>query len=181
MATGDDFTFGHDHDDLLNRMNEEFGALSLQDDPALMVAGVLWLDQATGVRQDDDYVLITPSLGAFFLMSVTPTDSTIQQAFSGLQDEEAEDDDEADEAFGETFDKLVTAQPFEVEFTSPHGSEYTDAFPEFIRGKKIRVRIMNQTEAEQLSFVYTVRGNSDGTFVALPNSSAPASVKEANA
>ncbi len=169
MATYDDLTFGHGRDELLEQLHEVMVDFD-NSDPVYLVAAMLWLDEQSGLRQDGDYVLMTPALAGWLLMAVTPTNPAIAQAMA-VEGE----DDETDE----TLVRLTSAQPFEAEFTSPHGEEYTARYPETIRGKKVLLRVMNEAEAAKLSFIYTVRA--DGTFIYLNDPNAPRTVQELQA
>jgi hypothetical protein len=160
MANDDDLTFGHGRDELLERLYEIMPSLDL-DEAADMVAGVIWLDTQLELRQEGDYILVNPGAGAWLLMSVSPTDPQIARAVQMMDP---------------SIEEKVSKEPFEVKFTCPEGSEHDNMFPEFIRGQTVLMRIMNETEAQRLGFVVTVRA--DGAFITLPASNEPANVNE---
>jgi hypothetical protein len=151
MCTSEDLTFGYGIDDELNKLYHTMPG-AFDDDPVAMVAALLTLDEQFNLRQEGDYVLVTPGLMMWLFAMVKPVSEKLKQA---IQSEDYE-----------ACERLTTSQPFEVCFESPEGAEYTEQYPEIVRGKTVRLRVMSEAQASELTFLYTVR--SDGTFIYRP-------------
>ncbi|HEU5121526.1 MAG TPA: hypothetical protein VFT59_01670 [Candidatus Saccharimonadales bacterium] len=151
MCTSEDLVFGHGIDDMLHELHALMPG-AFDDDPVAMVAALIWLDEQFELCKSGDYVLVTPGLMMWLITMVTPIDPTLAQAI--------------DHAFDDNFVQLTTDQPFEVCFTCPDEPEYTEQYPEIVRGKNFLLRMMSQQQAESLSFLYTVRA--DDAFIYRP-------------
>jgi hypothetical protein len=173
MATTDDFTFGHDRDEVLQELESILP--SYADDPIGELAGIIWLDEKYGLRKEDDYYLITPGYAGWVVGTLTVVDNPRITELMG-------DESESDELAAE-LDALVTSAPFKLKFeVNPtlevgETDEAEQARWNFVWGKTVLVRVMNETETGRLPAMLSVRA--DGAFIQLPNS--PASVAEANA
>ena len=152
MATYGDLTYGHGLDDKLDALQEVLPNL-FDEDPISLVAAMLMLDQQFGLHQDDDYVLLAPGLLMWLAMMIKPVDEALTRAI--------EDEDE------DALRRLTVENTFEALFESPEGPELTEQYPEIVRGKKIRLRVMTEEQSTKLSLLCTVRA--DGTFIYCPN------------
>lgn len=161
MTCNEDLVYGYGIDDRLNELYRLMPG-AFQDDPLSTAAGLIWLDERFGLRQEGDYVLLNPSLAMWFLAMVKPTDAVLARDIQAAADDESEGESE----LVQSIVRRTSEQPFEVRCESPEGDEYTQAYPEYIRGKTITVRIMTEHEMAGLSFAYTVRA--DGTFIYRP-------------
>lgn len=161
MCTYDDFTWGHGIDDKLKELEAAIPGGLMEDDPVSLVAAAIMLDQLFGLHQEDDYVLVQPALIMWLMMMVTPVNPEIVKAI-------ADEDDN-------TLTRLIT-ETFEACFESPEGPEYTAQYPEIVRGKNVRLRVMTEAQAGQLTLLCTMRA--DGTFIYLPNKGQPRTLQD---
>lgn len=159
MAITSDLTFGHGIDDKLHKILDEMPD-AFQDDMVAAAAALLTLDEMFGLRRDNDYILVTPGYIGWLMMMVTPIDLKLNAAI--------EEDDEA------TLDRLMVKHPFEVNFSSPEGDVFTEMYPKIVRGKRLRLRCMNEDQARELDAMCTV--HADGTLIYLPPSGRPLNI-----
>lgn len=163
MAITSDLTFGHGLDDKLEEIQDTMPS-AFQDDLVSMVAALVTLDDMFGLRRDDDYVLVTPGYMMWLLMMFTPVDPELVAAV------------EAGEGDEEALERLMMNQPFEVDVKSPEDDVFTEEYPEIVRNKRLRFRLMDEKMAEKLDAMCTVRA--DGNVIYLPKDGKPRNIND---
>jgi hypothetical protein len=165
VASTKDFTYsgiGDKRDQRLDAMRKALPNFD-DSDPVSVVAGVLFLDQAAGKAERLHHVLIQPALLPWLLMMVRIDDAKIRELMAAA---DVDLTDEQIEALDAQLTPLTVDQPFEVTFASTDPEIPTEAYPEIVRGKTIKLQVMTLEQAgEHYFFAATV--DAEGNLIEL--------------